>query len=389
MCWKEVDYRLNTVTVRLKDGLQPNTTYQLNFGNAIKDYNEGNILKNFRYIFSTGPYIDSLELRGKVVLAENGKVDSTLIVMLHIHGNDSAIVKEKPRYIAKLDGQGNYVFKNLPPVTFYLYAIKDEGNTKTYNSDKQMLAFANGPVTLSGKNKADTLYAFQPKQPAKAPTISTPGIGNKKLGGAADRRLKYTTNLVNGQQDLLSSFNMTFEQPLKELNTGLVRLTMDSTFTPVTNYALVRDSTNKKLTLTQNWKENTVYHLIMDREFATDTSGRKLLKTDTLHFLTRKTSDYGALKLRFRNLDLSRNPVLLFVLNENIYKSVPLQSAEFSQPLFLPGDYELRILYDENKNGVWDTGEFFGKHKQPERVEPVQRRILVKAGLPNEIDVQL
>ena len=78
-----VDSRLNTVTVRIRDTLEPNTTYTFDFGNAIKDINEGNVLKNFRYIFSTGPVLDSLTFAGSVILAETGKTDSTLIVMLH------------------------------------------------------------------------------------------------------------------------------------------------------------------------------------------------------------------------------------------------------------------------------------------------------------------
>ena len=73
-----VESKLNTMSVRMKDSLEPNTTYSLNFGNAIKDYNEGNVIKGFTYVFSTGPYIDSLELHGNVVLAETGKTDSTI-----------------------------------------------------------------------------------------------------------------------------------------------------------------------------------------------------------------------------------------------------------------------------------------------------------------------
>ena len=69
--------------MKLKDTLESNTTYSMNFGNAIRDVNEGNIMKDFTYVFSTGPYIDSLELTGNVVLAEDGKIDTTMIVMLH------------------------------------------------------------------------------------------------------------------------------------------------------------------------------------------------------------------------------------------------------------------------------------------------------------------
>ena len=66
-----------------------------------------------------------------------------------------------------------------------------------------------------------------------------------------------------------------------------------------------------------------------------------------------------------------------------------MNSAELLQPLFFPGDYELRILYDDNKNGKWDPGEFFGKKKQPELVKPVERKIVVKSNWENEFEIAL
>jgi len=98
-----VDHKLNTLTLKIKDTLENNTTYTIQFGRTVKDFNEGNVLQNLVYTFSTGPYIDSLQLKGKVILAETGKIDTTLIVMLHTSANDSAVVKERPRYIAKAD----------------------------------------------------------------------------------------------------------------------------------------------------------------------------------------------------------------------------------------------------------------------------------------------
>ena len=387
-----VDYKLNTVTVKLKDTLEPNTTYSLNFGNAIKDINESNILKEFTYIFSTGQYIDSLKLNGKVILAETGKPDSTLIVMLHTSSDDSVVIKEKPRYIAKLDGQGKFIFNNLPPTTFYLYALKDDGGTHRYFNDKQLFAFAPRPVIVQLKTDSITLYAFAAKPALQQPAVTTTNLVNRNKTGISnsDKRLKYQTNLINNiQQDLLSDFIMTFEQPLRLFDSSKIRLYTDSTFTPATAYRFIKDSSNRKLQLNYPWKENTKYHLILDKDFADDSSGKKLLKTDTLNFSTKKISDYAILKLKFSHLDISRNPVLLFVLNNNIVKSFPLSNADFSQSLFLPGEYELRILYDDNKNGKWDPGEFFGKHKQPEIVKPIERRINVKAGGENEFEIDV
>ena len=78
-----VNSHLKVITIEIKDTLQPNTTYALNFGRAVTDVNEGNVLKNFTYVFSTGNYIDSCSYSGRVIMAYTGKPDSTLIAMLH------------------------------------------------------------------------------------------------------------------------------------------------------------------------------------------------------------------------------------------------------------------------------------------------------------------
>lgn len=386
-----VDYRLNTVTVKLKDTLEPNTTYTLNFGDAIKDFTEGNVLKNFTYIFSTGNYIDSLELRGKVILAETGKVDTTLIVMLHTNPDDSAVVNEKPRYITRLDSKGQFVFKSLPPKTFYLYALKDDGGSRRYFDEKQLFAFAGRPVQVNSNPDTITLYAYSGK-PSSGAVANIPPVSigaRNKPRNTEEKRLRYQTNLSGNKHDLLKDFIMTFDDELKVFDSLKIRLYTDSAFNPVSGYHFTRDSTGKSITLLNKWKENTLYHLIMDRDFAEDSSGKKLLKTDTLSFQTRKLSDYGSLKLRFKNLDPASNPVLLILTGETIYKSFPLTGNEINEALFTPGDYDLRILYDQNRNGKWDPGEFFGKHRQPEIVKPVEKKVSVKASFQNEFDITL
>lgn len=381
--------RLNQITLRLNDSLEANTTYSINFGSAIKDVNEGNVLKDFTYTFSTGNYIDSLELKGSVVLAETGKIDTTLIVMLHTNPNDSAVVKDRPRYLTKLDNKGNFHFKNLPPKTFYIYALKDESGLRRYIKDDELFAFADKPVLLTGESKSIDLFAYAiPKPPA---TITNDG-GNKRTGQggiAVEKRLRPQSTVVNGQHDILTSLQLSFNLPLRKFDSSKISLFTDSTFIPDTAHKFILDSTRKKIILTNTWQPETNYHIIIDKDFAEDTSGQKLVKTDTLSFITKKTADYGSLKLKFRNLDMAKNPVLIFVNGGQIVKSVPMTSPEFSQTLFLPGEYELRFLYDENKNGIWDPGQFFGKHKQPELVKPVERKITIKPNWQNEFDIAL
>ncbi len=385
-----VDFKLKTVTIKLRDTLEANTTYKLDFGNAVRDYTEGNPIKNLTYIFSTGNYIDSFELKGKVLLAETGKADSTLVVMLHTNDDDSAVVTDKPRYIAKLDGKGNFIFRNLPNRTFYLYALKDDGGTRRFFSDKQLFAFASAPVVTSSITPTVNLYAYSTK-PAGA-VITNPGLNigknRKPPNEVADKRLKYYTNLTSNQQDLLSDLIITFENPLRKFDSTGLRLYTDTSFNLVPGFHFQPDSTRTKLRMALNWTENTQYMLVFDKEFADDSTGRKLLKSDTIQFRTRRKEEYGSLKFIFKELDLAKHPVLQFVTGDAIYKSYPLKGNEFTSDLFLPGEYDLRLLFDDNSNGVWDPGDFFGKHKQPEIVLPFGRNVSIKPGFRNEFDLK-
>ena len=90
--------------------------------------------RNFSYIFSTGAYIDSLQFSGNVQLAETGKTDSTLLVFLYKDLDDSAVYKEKPKYITKVDSSGNFTFHNLAGGIYNVFALKDESGQKMYNN---------------------------------------------------------------------------------------------------------------------------------------------------------------------------------------------------------------------------------------------------------------
>ena len=105
--------------------------------------------------------------------------------------------------------------------------------------------------------------------------------------------------------------------------------------------------------------------------------------------MTRSRSDYGSLSLRLRNLDLSLQPVLQFVQNNVVVKSVALSDAVYSQELFEPGEYNLRILFDENGDGQFTPGKFFGEKRQPEIVRPIERTITIKPEWNNEFEILL
>lgn len=379
--------RLRTLTVELKDTLEENTTYTIDFGDAVRDINEQNSLRDFSYLFSTGPILDSLQLTGNVILAETGEVDSTLTVLLHRHLDDSAVIKDRPRYRARLDREGNFRFTNLPQGVFAVYAIKDQGGGG-YQSQKQLFGFLDKPVTIDSATPPVTIYAYEgEKDTTKATAIRPTAVRGAPSG--ADRRLRIEANLVDGQLDLLKNLEIRFPAaPLRYFDSSKVQF-LNESFTPLTGHRFLHDTTDQKITLQYNWAPYSQYHLIVDKDFAEDTMGRKLLKNDTLSFRTRKENEYGEVRLRFPNIDLQRNPVLLFVQNNSIVHTHVFTSRQFNSRLFNPGEYQLRILYDDNKNEKWDPGEFFGVRRQPERVVTIERRITIKPNWVNEVDINL
>ncbi|HMH24130.1 MAG TPA: Ig-like domain-containing domain [Puia sp.] len=391
-----VDFKLRTLTVRIKDTLQPNTTYFFDFGNAVHDYNEENVLKHFSYVFSTGGYIDSAGLSGKVILAATGKADSTLIVILHRKMDDSAVVKEKPRYITRVDTNGRFSFRYLQPGTYALYAMKDEGGTRRYLSRGQLFAFADSPVVVGVRSNPITLYAYAEALEARPKTTTTtkPAAtkpSEKSKEKEKDRRLQFQTSLGTGDFDVLDTFHIQFTNALQVMDPSRIRFT-DRDYTDIAPslYHFTADSTNKKFWLFYDWKVDTKYHLILNKDFAQDSAGKKLLKTDTISFQTKNETQYGEVRIRIPNLDLSRYPVLQFVQNDAVKFSYIFSTRkEFRTRLFTPGEYELRILYDKNRNGVWDSGEFFFYHCQPEIVQPIRRKFNVKGNWDNDADIIL
>jgi hypothetical protein len=377
-----IDSRLRTVTIRLDDTLESNTTYSINFGNSIRDVNEGNVLKGFTYVFSTGKTIDENTLSGKVINAETGKADSTVFIVLHRNLADSAIIKDRPRYYTRPDGSGNFTFKNLPEGKFAVYAISSESYLKQYTDTTYLFAFLNSPVNVSDSTPPVMLYAFQQAKQKAATTTNTTGGGGRNQ----DRRLRYTNN-EGTSKDVLIPLQLDFSRRLKTFDSTKFILT-DTNFNRLNDVHVNLDSNRTKVTVGHQWLLNTRYKLIILKDAVADNDGITLLKNDTLTLNTKREADYGKVKIRFNNLDLAKNPVLQIVQNDVVIASAPLSGREYRKDIFKPGEYELRILYDQNKNGTWDPGNFRLK-KQPEIVLALTRKLSVKANWENEEEITL
>lgn len=377
-----IAYNLKTITVKFKDTLAPNTTYSLNFGNSIKDINEGNVLKNFNYVFSTGDYIDSFELKGKVMMAETGKVDSTILVLLYRNSSDTAVQHRKPDYTARLKGDGSFQFNYLPADQFSIYALKDGDGNKYYNAKSEIFAFNKEVVNINSNNPLITLYAYAEKIEASKPAT---GFGGDKKGG--DKYLRFQNNISAGRQDLLTPFELTCKNALKKIDFDSIVL-CDTSFKKIKGYLVSLDSTRKKVIIENKWQPENLFKIIVYKNGFQDSTGLTMSKNDTINFITRSISEYGSLKLNFKNIDLSKHPVLQFMEGENMKLKSALNSAEWFNKMMLPGEFEVRILFDENNNGKWDAGDY-SKKLQPEITLALPQKISIKADWENERDIDL
>lgn len=129
------------IQVELTDTLKPNTTYSLDFADAIVDNNESNPLGYYRYVFSTGDVIDSLELSGNVVNAESGEPMLNVYVELYANLADSVPLKEVPDYVARTDSAGFFRITNLRDTLYRVIAIEDADRNYMYTPEAEMFAY--------------------------------------------------------------------------------------------------------------------------------------------------------------------------------------------------------------------------------------------------------
>ncbi len=150
-----------TVTIKFKEDLKPNTTYTIDFGEAVKDFHEGNLFKDYRYSFSTGDVLDTLNLSGKVLNADNKKPSEGLFVGLYSDSDSlySLPLKQAPDFIAKTDKEGQFHFHGLPDNRYLIFALEDMNSNLYYDLPNEKVAFLDTLVAPSDSISL-TLYAF-------------------------------------------------------------------------------------------------------------------------------------------------------------------------------------------------------------------------------------
>ncbi len=399
--------KLRTLTMEIKDTLQPNTTYTFNFADAVRDVNERNFIEDFQYVVSTGDYLDSLQVTGRLIAAETGLVDSNVAVMLYRNIDDSVVAKEKPVYYAKTKGDGSFRFKNLAPGQYKLFALKEEDRALQYNQPTEQIAFADSLLHLHETNVKDiTLLLFMEKDSTIKAPVDSSLIAEEEEAAPEEKeekkkkqpKLHMTAILEQGLQELKQPLSLSFNIPLKAFDSTQISLTEDTLRTPIT-FTTSLDSTHSRILLHYDWKEGMPYQLIMAKTATTDTLGQQLTKADTVSFKSKSVNDYGKVRVKLTlsdstkaalQEDTSIHFIVQLVKDKTIKYSGRIVNGSWYQELMQPSEYEIRVLLDQNGNGVWDRGVYYGSPKrQPERVVSFPKKENVKANWLVPINLEL
>lgn len=159
------------ILIQWEDTLQANTTYNFNFGNAIADNNEANILRYFNFAFSTGEKLDDLYISGEIkdalaIKKQTTNTDNKLVVGLY-QAKDTINYKEKPYYITKVDDDGYYELNYLSKGKYKILAFEDENGNSMYDPGKEKIGFQKETVDLEKSISGLNLKVYPSKKPVK------------------------------------------------------------------------------------------------------------------------------------------------------------------------------------------------------------------------------
>jgi len=267
----EIRLKGKSMVIRLNNTLLDSTTYTLNFADAIKDFTEGNILENFTYVFSTGSYIDSLQVHGQLLEAADLTPPEDALVMLYDNLADSAPFLQKPLYVSKANSYGMFVLKNLKADTFRLYGLVDGNLNYLYDPGGDEVAFLDTVIILTPGPD----YAPFPDSLVTDSIYSLPGHNFVMRLFTEETAQQY---LKSYDRPLGEFLFLVFNQPAVEAVISLADTTVSSWFLPE------RSVTGDTLGL---WiTDTTLAHAARLRITATyqapDSLGRLVTVTDTV-----------------------------------------------------------------------------------------------------------
>lgn len=436
------------IRIKIIDTLQPNTTYAFNFGQSIVDNNEDNPYPYFRYVFSTGSYIDSLSVSGQVIDAKERTTDKFVSVMLYEIDStytDSTIFKKKPKYITNtLDSLTTFKIDNIKAGKYKLIALKEDISSYTFQPKTDKIGFhedvINVPTdslfTLELFNEELDFKALRPKQEVgQKITFGFEGdykgtqielLDNKPedfesriTKDPKTDTLYYwykpkleldSTRFVVRNKTYLDTINFRFRDLktdsliIKASPSGPINFNQD--FQLQANIPFVKideknvtiiDNDSLNVPFTTSFQElDNIYNFTFDKKESVSYKIQMLPNTiedlfgntnDTLKYTLRtsKKSDYGNIRIRLINPNFPL--IIQLVDNKGVvaYEKYTLEANIVDFNDLVPKQYYLRAIFDTNGNKKYDSGNFL-KHQQPERVSYAEEIDAVRANFDFIID---
>jgi len=165
-----------------KETLRPNATYTINFGEAVRDFTEGNIVEDLTYVFSTGDFIDSLSVEGTVTDAVTGKTVEKAIVMLYENLSDSVVYKELPFYFGRADKDGKFTINNVKAGAFKVVALLESFTNYKFDNAGESIGFLDEPIIVSDTTQNNLkISIFQEAVFNRITRIDSSSYGRLKL----------------------------------------------------------------------------------------------------------------------------------------------------------------------------------------------------------------
>ena len=275
-----------SIDIELKDSLKANTTYTVDFSDAITDNNEGNPLGNYTYSFSTGEHIDTMEVSGWVLAAENLEPVKGILVGLYANLADSAFRTQPMLRVAKTDGRGHFVIRGIAPGKYRVYALQDVDGDYHLTQKGEEMAFNREIIVPSSKPdvRQDTLW----RDSLRIDSISRVSYTHflpDNITLRAFTHIQTDRFFTKAERTLPECFSLVFTAGSNELP-QLRGLNFNNA-----ERAFIVMPTAKKDTITYWIKDSALINqdtLRMQMQYwSTDTTGQLRMKQDTIEFLAK------------------------------------------------------------------------------------------------------
>ena len=430
------------MTISGLDSLNKNATYSFHFGESIQDNNERNPLTNYRYVFSTGKYIDSLKIKGSVKDAINREIGESINILLYEVDslfNDSIIYKRKPKYVGKVvDTTAIFSIQNIKKGKYLIIALEEENKDYIYQNKVDKIGFSKDIIELPNdsiknltvfkeslpfkigkpKQRTNKSFAFGYEgdyEPFDIKIINPETINynsriikdsksdsliyflkteanldsivfevvNEKILDSLKIRIKEKENdslVIKSMQNKTLKFNDEFiiegNIPFEKIEEDKISImNKDSIFI---DFEYKLDSLNNQYKFSFDKLEEEEYSIKLLPGAITDFYNST---NDTILYRvkTKTYNDYGNLRLNLRN---AKYPIIIQLVSSSGEKKYEIYSKNLSGVDFTnidPGKYFIRIIYDQNKNNRYDSGNYL-KKIYPEKVIYYPDEIDVRAG---------